>query len=202
MNIEIVEDCSPYFMKIKHEGMEEIIQIAKDLVAKENFSCVQANSPDELRYQILTQSSTKQVYELSPFSIIKPPSTYIGVLSVSPNSYYTAHKDGLCNRFGINYYLSVKDDKCTTNWYAEDVGDQYVVANKGAYTRELLEFDSSKHKPVMSTVFREGECVLFNVDIFHDIDNRKSNNHRSLLSLRTINEGDIYFDTVKNLLFG
>jgi hypothetical protein len=56
--------------------------------------------------------------------------------------------------------------------------------------------------PLKSMVAIQGECILFNTDIYHDWDNTQSNNERIVLTLRLENPGLMYFDDVKKILFG
>ena len=48
----------------------------------------------------------------------------------------------------------------------------------------------------------QGECILFNTEIFHDFDNSKSKNERMVLTLRDVEPGNVYFEDVKKRLFG
>jgi hypothetical protein len=202
MKIEIIEDCSPYYMRIVHENMEDIIEIGQRIAQANKQFFDEEASAKKVGHIRLPLADEYLIHTLSPFSLVKTKTRHTGMLSAKPNSYYVAHKDGLCNRFGINYYLEVNDDKCKTNWYDESVSQGYEVFNDGPFTRELKGFDPDKFTPAKTATFKQGECILINVDIYHDFDNRMSDSNRKLLSLRTINEGDVYYETARRALFG
>jgi hypothetical protein len=48
----------------------------------------------------------------------------------------------------------------------------------------------------------QGECILFNTDIYHDFDNRYSENERIILTLRPTFSQSITFEDAKQILFG
>lgn len=202
MKLEIIEDCSPFYIRMTHSNIQDVIDVGLD-VAHQHAGFFNEEAPArKLGHVRLSQHQERVVYNASPFSFIGSKTYHTSMLYARPGSYYVAHKDGLCNRVGINYYIEVYDDKCRTNWYDESVCDDYDIINDGAYTRELRGFNPDLFTPAKTATFKQGECILINVDIYHDFDNRLSVNSRKLLSLRTINECDIYFDTAKRALFG
>jgi hypothetical protein len=48
---------------------------------------------------------------------------------------------------------------------------------------------------------KSNECMLFNVDQFHDWDNRLSPNRRIVLTLRPVPDGELTFNEAAKILF-
>ena len=121
-----------------------------------------------------------------------------------PGIYYRAHKDGLVNRFSINYMCRVLDDKCVTNWYSDEDLKDYPIDNlPSKWSRECDGFIKENHIPTKSFVAQQGECILFNTELFHDWDNSSSQNERVVLTLRIIEElkPQTYFEDARKILF-
>jgi hypothetical protein len=126
-----------------------------------------------------------------------------------PGLYYRAHKDGWPgHRYSINYTVTVLDDKCVTNWYADKDLNEYEISTLGPFggfaksSRECIGFDKNKHTPIKSMTAKQGECILFNTDIFHDFDNSQSANHRVVLTLRHDPPESVYFEDARKAIFG
>ena len=68
-------------------------------------------------------------------------------------------------------------------------------------SRECLGFIKQKHISLKRMTAVQGECILFNTDIYHDFDNSESLNRRTVLTLRHKNPGRWYFDDIKKVLF-
>lgn len=209
MKIHVIEDQSPFYIKITHEGIDQVFDIGKNAVQRHldyldnvNGLNKDGNAPRKLGHVRLRTSEENTLRELSPYGLMGSKTLFAAILSADAHHYYPAHKDGLCNRFGINYYLEVSDDKCRTNWYGDDLQKHYELFNDGPYTRELRNFNPDLHQPKKTAIFKQGDCVIINVDLFHDFDNRLSTNKRRLLSLRPENEGSIHFEDAVCSLFG
>jgi hypothetical protein len=203
MEFQIIEDCSPYYIRFTHPGIEDIIEYC------------QANLPDveSIRgfkhYKMPEESaSASDLLDMTPISKYLPLEYGRVSLFISrPGLYYRAHKDGTDTRISINYTVKILDDKCVTSWYSDEDLKDYPIDNSTLYTfnssRECLGFDKEKHTPLKSMVAKQGECILFNTDIFHDWDNRQSPNERIVLTLRVAYDqiGQVYFEDVKRILF-
>ena len=64
--------------------------------------------------------------------------------------------------------------------------------------------DQFKKKPIPSLksfTHNNGEAVIFNSDIYHDVDNSRSPHRRSILTFRLWPPGEVRFDDVKRILF-
>ena len=67
-------------------------------------------------------------------------------------------------------------------------------------TREVQDYKYGDVTPIKSMVAVQGECMLFNVNMYHDWFNASSN-RRTVLTLRPIEESVISFDDAANYLF-
>lgn len=196
MTFKIIEDCSPYYIRFTHEGIEDII----------NFACSrvpETSSFPSFKHLRFSAEDCETFHSMLPFKgildfIIPRTSLFIS----KPGLYYRAHKDGVNHRFSINYCVKILDDKCVTSWYSDEDLREYSIDNlKTKSSRECIGFDKNKHTPIKSMVAKQGECVLFNTEIFHDWDNTFSQNERVVLTLRVQNPGQIYFNDAKAALF-
>ena len=193
----IIEDCSPYYIRFTHPGIEDVIEYCKQC------------SPDtsdlqRFRHHILPPDQVSEVVTKTPMSKLMPLyTTRVSLFLTSPGMYYQAHKDGTNHRFSINYTVSILDDKCVTSWYSDDDLKDYEIDTLGNRSRECRGFDKTKHTPLKSMTAKPGECILFNTDIFHDWDNTQSSNVRIVLTLRIKQPltGTTYFEDAKKLIF-
>ncbi len=195
----IIEDCSPFYIRFTHPGIESVIDYCNKCLPKLDFL-----NQDFTQYR-LPKNQALKVLSMVPMSKQIPLMENRASLFISkPGLYYKAHKDGLYNRFSINYICQAHDDYCETNWYDDNDLKNYTIDNLPSNTsRECLGFMKENHKPIKSFVAKQGECVLFNTDIFHDWDNRESKNYRIVLTLRIIDKlkSKTYFDDAKNIIF-
>ena len=103
-------------------------------------------------------------------------------------------------KFGLNYHVSIKDDKCVTSWYADEELAEYKLW-PSQHSRELIGADLKKHTPLKSVVFKPGEVSLLNVDMFHAFDNSQSDNERVVLTFRDMPVRHT-FEEARHILFG
>jgi hypothetical protein len=195
MTYTIIEDCSPYYIRFTHDGIDDVI--SKCLKYIDGVKHV--NMFTHHRYKmggandILSSVPMREALNLN----VQRVSLFVS----QPGLYYKAHKDGLDHRFSINYTVKVLDTKCVTSWYSDEDLAHYEIENlKFKDSRECIGFDKTKHTPLKSMTAVQGECILFNTEIFHDFDNTQSTNERMVLTLRTINTGSMYFEDAKRLL--
>jgi hypothetical protein len=194
----IIEDCSPYYIRFTHDGLDEIINICKQ--GMENIelqdSFTHYKFPEEIRQKILSTTPLSQSLDLNW--------NRASMFVTKGGRYYRAHKDGKDNRISLNYTIEILDDNCITSWYSdEDVtGYELVGLDWVNASREAKGFDKNKHTPIKSMIAKPNECILFNTDIWHDFDNSLSTNRRMVLTLRVNNHASFYFDDAKKALFG
>jgi len=198
MKYEIIEDCSPYYIRFTHEGIEDVINYS-------NECSPDIQNLDTFSHYRLPETQALHMLSLTPISNIMPlMKNRVSLFISKPRLYYRAHKDGLHNRFSINYTNMILDDKCVTSWYSDEDLKDYSIDNLPRKTsRECIGFVKENHTPIKSFVATQNECILFNTEIFHDWDNRTSNNERIVLTLRIIEElkPQTYFEDARKILF-
>ena len=195
---KIIEDCSPYYIRFTHDGLDELVDYCK--------TCIPAdfNQLQEFTHLRLTPEQSEQVLTLTPISkLFELEVRRVSFFISKPGLYYRAHKDGVNTRFSINYGIVINDSKCVTNWYSDrDLSGYSTDILTSAVSRECANFDKTKHTPIKSMTAKANECILFNTDIFHDWDNSQSNENRIVLTLRLkpYDIGHVYFDDAKKLI--
>ena len=196
MNYEIIEDCSPYYIRFTHDGLYNII----DLVGQ-NFKYPRTENGFE--HIAFSEEIGSKILTKVPFADqLKLMKERVSLFFTRPGHYYRAHKDGNNNRFSINYTVLVADDKCVTSWYGEELKDLYPVDTHNNTSRECEGFIKDNHIPLKTMTAQPNECILFNTEIYHDWDNSKSTNNRVILTLRTApTNREIYFEDVRKILF-
>jgi hypothetical protein len=194
----IIEDCSPYYIRFTHDGLDKIIDICKKgmegVELEKTFT--HYKFPPEIRQKILSTTPLSQSLDLKQ--------NRASMFVTKGGRYYRAHKDGLANRISLNYTVEILDDTCATSWYSDDELAEYATEGLSWEnpSREVKGFDKTKHTPIKSMIARPNECILFNTDIWHDFDNSRSTNRRMVLTLRVKNNETFYFDDAKKALFG
>lgn len=201
----IIEDCSPYYIRFTHPGIENIIGKCKEFTNNVDF--IKWPSFDNgFTHYVHSQNESDALLSLVPMSSqLVFMQDRVSSFVTQPGKYYRAHKDGIVNRVSINYTVKILDDKCVTSWYSDEDLKQYRIEGtnwKLGRSRECVGFDKSQFTPLKSMTAIEGECILFNTDIFHDFDNSQATHERIVLTLRLVNPGIEYFDVVKKKLFG
>ena len=195
----IIEDCSPYYIRFTHDGIEDVIDWCNKYtppIDKLSF---------DFTHYILPPDKANNLLAMIPIAKQIPlMKNRVSLFISKPGLYYRAHKDGLVNRFSINYMSKVIDDKCVTNWYSDEDLKDYPIDNlPSKWSRECEGFIKENHVPIKSLVAKQGECILFNTDLFHDWDNSSSQNERVVLTLRIIEElkPHTYFEDARKILF-
>ena len=195
--LTIIEDCSPFYIRFVYPDIKKVIALATEWPLPITNKFVHRRLPIETATQILLAMPffDKLDWKTERVSVFVSPAGYT----------HFPHKDGQAN-FSINFGLSILDDKCVTNWYSDaDIDNNFTTTNNLPFNRALVplhEFNKNKQTPIKSMVARQGECVLLNTDIYHDFDNSKSENIRSILTLRIRNPWQyLFFDDVKRILF-
>lgn len=195
-NFTIIEDQSPYFIRFKFQGIENNINRLKNI-----FKQITYVSEREFIHFKMTKASGEIILSELPFQQINLNPDRVSFFITKPGYYYRAHKDGINHRFSINLPVQVLDDTCETRWYSDEDLKDYKISCLGGTSRECIDFNKLNHIPIKRMVATEGECILFNTDIYHDFDNSNSKNLRVVLTLRHIDPGNFYFDDVKKVLF-
>ena len=194
----IIEDCSPYYIRFTHNKINEII----------NRCNVVANTIEvtkDMTHHKIETSIAEDILSFVPmaqqFDILK---TRVSLFITKPGYCYDVHKDGIDHRFSLNYMVRVLDDKCATSWYSDEELKDYPVETMVNQTpsRHIFGVDKTKHIPLKTVTFKQGECILFNADLFHDWDNTRSEYERIVLTLRLEKPRHVYFEDAKKIMFG
>jgi hypothetical protein len=198
IDISIIEDCSPYYVRFTHSNITEIIQTANDAINGVEFN-------RKFTHYRLDTAAIEKIIALCPlYNYFKLSKHRVSAFVSQPGLYYRAHKDGLNHHFSINYTLQILDDKCVTSWYSDEDLAEYTIDNlQTNNSRECIGFDKRKHTPLKTMIAQPGECILFNTEIFHDWDNTTSSNQRAVLTLRLIDyslPGSFFNDARETLL--
>lgn len=205
MKYQIVEDCSPYYIRFTHAGIDAVInkclEYTRWLTFTKGFTHHHYKA-DEAK-DILAYVPMAEQLKLNP--------ARVSMFVTNPGFYYGAHKDGVNHRYSLNYTVKVHDAECVTSWYSDDdLRDEEMSINElpslgvrvnYPESREIVGWDKTKYTPVKSMVAVQGEVILFNTDIWHDFDNTTSANQRMVLTLRDVNPAFMYFDDAKDALF-
>lgn len=205
MQFEIIEDCSPYFIRYKHTGSDEVIAMCKEqkklqvdsLAHKRKFIHCRLSEPTGI--EILNK-----VYKAAELGLDR---RRVSLFVTQPNHYYRPHRDGLAVPMGINYTVDIVDDKCITSWYDNNSFAGRPIDNLPTNSsREIKDYNRKLEKdiikPIKSMTAKQGEVILFNTDLFHDVDNENSSNERTILTLRSNQFEKINFFQARKVLFG
>jgi hypothetical protein len=199
----IIEDCSPYYVRFTHPGIDQVIAKCTEYTKDVDFAKCPTQCPGFTHYKH-PENEAKTLLSIIPMSKqMELNAMRVSSFVTQPGVYYRAHKDGLNCRLSINYTVKILDSACVTSWYSDDDLKNYSIDNLANKTsRECMGFDPARHTPIKSMTAQQGECILFNTDIFHDFDNSRASHERIVLTLRLMKAGDIYFSDVKKILFG
>ena len=149
----IIEDCSPYYIRFTHDGLDKIIDICKQ--GMDGIELTQTFThykfPQEIRQTILTATPLSQSLDLN----LSRASMFV----TKGGRYYRAHKDGLANRISLNYTVEILDDTCVTSWYSDDELAKYPLEGLDwkVASREAKDFDKNKHTPLKSMTAKPNE---------------------------------------------
>lgn len=194
MTFTVIEDCSPYYIRFTHEGIDTVIndclQFANGIEFHKQFT--HYKYPIDQASQIVNNTHMTNLFNFDM--------SRVSLFVTQPGFYYRPHKDGPDHRFSINYTVKILDDNCETSWYSNEELKDYPIDYLGGRSREASGFIKDNHTPLKSMVAKQGEVILFNTDIFHDFDNSKSLKERMVLTLRVVNPGKMYFNDARKLL--
>jgi hypothetical protein len=193
----IIEDCSPYYIRFTWDGLNDLVEFASSLQAtlykeEKGYKHLNYSFSDALKIIDKIPLKDKINFRLELVAIFETP----------PGGGCGIHKDGTDNRMSINIPIEILDENCLTNWYSNDYYTNSSV-NNNIFTRNIFENykELNQFKPLKTMIAKPREAILFNTDIFHSWDNTSSKNYRKILTLRSLNQGKIYFENVRQLLY-
>jgi hypothetical protein len=201
---KIIEDHSPYYITFTYPGFEDVVNYCrkfKFLWSKDRLihPMTSVIFPEHVGSLILNTSNLPRELEFEE--------NRVGLFITKPGGYYRPHKDGGKTRAGINFPIQILDTDCLTQWYSDEDMERWPIDSaleNIEQSRESLSFhhaDKESLTPLKSVSFQEGQCILFNTDIFHDFDNTRSNNIRVMLTLRLKKYDEIYFSNLTKIMF-
>ena len=192
----IIEDCSPYYIRFTYDGIDDFITHAAGI-----YDTIKPRNGRMFNH-VVGPSSLLERTPLAERILFND--RRVSYFVSKPGLKYPVHKDGVSNRWSINYTIRILDDRCITRWWSDEDGDNYQLTHLSgpSKSRELPDFDTQKHQPLKTMTAKQGECILFNTDIFHDWDNSRSLNERVVLTLHEPNPGKSYFEDIREILFG
>ena len=199
----IIEDCSPYYIRFKWEGLQDVIS-----------SISQQPLENEEKYpgyqnQWLTKKAAIKINDMLPFKDLKLRLSRFCIFDTYPDGGMGIHTDGVTNEdgintqsVGINIALEISDDKCITYWYDDEQFKDWP-ANISRWSKNILKDwrKAATYPNVKTTNVRPGEAILLNTSIYHSVWNKDSPNRRILLTLRP-RVNTIPFAEIKKIMFG
>lgn len=194
----IIEDCSPYYVRFTHNGIDEFVEYCQQTYAQ---TTRYGASDAKFKHIKLPLAAGQEVLARTPMGSLPINNNRVSFFVSAPGLYYPPHKDGVNTRVSINYTVKVLDTKCVTSWYSEQDLEDYAPDTVMPYIRGITGFVKENHTALKSMTAVANECILFNTDIYHAWDNTESANERIVLTLRLSPPGDWYFEDVKKILF-
>lgn len=201
----IIEDCSPYYVRYRHEGDEQVFQKCREHMKlvdeqKEPFHNM---IPEDKGSEIIKNVMGTDILHFNPGQL----SLFVS----KAKTWYRPHKDGIDWQWGINYNIEMKDDLCNTSWFSDNDFEgraitNYVNTPNGIVPRRgAIDFTYNETRnlvPLKTMTAKQGEVVLINTGIYHDVDNTRSDHNRTILTLRTVSSVNMSYNDIKNHLFG
>ena len=205
MQFEIIEDCSPYFIRYKHTGSDEVIAMCKE--KKSSYVDLLPRKLKFINYRLPELVGTEILNNVYGAKELSLNTKRVSLFVTQPQHYYRPHRDGLAVPMGINYTVDIADDKCVTSWYDTNAFIGRPIDNLPSNSsREIADYNRRLEKdtvrPVKSMTAKQGEVILFNTDLFHEVDNTNSPNERTILTLRSTLFEKLNFLQARKILFG
>jgi hypothetical protein len=205
MQFEIIEDCSPYFIRYTHTGLDEVIERCKE--EKSFYLDSSSKKRKFIHYKLPEPTGIEILNKVYGAKELSLTSKRVSLFVTQPQYYYRPHRDGLAVPMGVNYNVDIIDNKCVTSWYDHNAFIGRPIDNLPSNTsREIADYNRTLEKdtikPAKSMIAKQGEVVLFNTDLFHDVDNTDSPNERTILTLRSSLFEKLNFMQARKILFG
>ena len=195
----IIEDCSPYYIRFKWEGLQEVISS----VSQQSLEKEEKHAGYQTEW--LFRETAAKINDMLPFKNLELRLNRFCIFNTYPDGGAGIHKDGVDNKVSINIPLQILDDKCITAWYDDDQFKDWTVSGNAGHipTRNILRDwrKAATYPTVKKMIARPDEAVLINTDIYHTFWNKDSTNSRKVLTLRVQNHS-IHFDEIKKMMFG
>lgn len=202
--VEIIEDNSPYYVRFKIDPAKYnvVVNIANKILQSKPW-------PRLFVSEVVLPDDCVTIAETVPELIeaLHLNKRRVNLFVSNPGYYGIPHKDGANMSLGVNFTIRVADDKCITKWYSDEKLKDYTYFNGEKFNgrqfrplREITDFNPGDEEADMTMTALEGECILFNVGMFHDFDNRASTNQRVVLTLRQVPDDQMSFEEARDIL--
>ena len=195
MKYEILEDCSPFYIRFTFDGLKDVVNLATKIIPEK------VSSYRGYQHEFFNRQDARRVFSMLPMSNVID-FRLASVFTTPPDGGCGVHKDGLDHKVSYNIPLQVLDDQCVTTWYDDSQFENVEVRTLGGYTRNVFHDWRAldQLRPVKSVVARPGEMLLFNTDIYHAWYNKSPTNTRKMLLLRSVNPELLSFEQVKSII--
>lgn len=196
MHYEIIEDHSPFYIKFKHIGQAEIIDLCRQELTK--------ISPVKMfRHHKVNLPLAREIIALVPLSRQMTFMEHrVSLFVAAPGYRHEVHID--IAPVSINYGVDIQDDLCETRWYSTEDIESNLIVYENDINRAIIDHcDFAQHpqQPQKSMTMRQGEAVIFNSSKYHAFDNSESQRPRCILTLRLFNKGT-GFDSLTQTMLG
>jgi len=194
----IIEDCSPFYVRFTFTGIESFTTYVKSLPSE----CFKRKSYIGYIHSDIIESEAEIVLKKLPlsqkFEFIKQR---IGVFDTLPNGGCGIHKDGSNRKVSFNIPIEIHNELCITKWYDDSLFEGSEILGL-PYTRNIFrDFTKMQSFPyTKEMIAKMGEAIIFNTDIYHSFDNTTSSDWRRVLTLRLVDD-NISFQQAKEILF-
>jgi hypothetical protein len=204
MKYQIVEDCSPYYIRFTWDSLSELIEFVKNQPLDPSLSKVYDKCYTHWNYD--SEVSNKILNKLPMNNSMRLNKNRVSVFETPPGQGCGIHKDSSDHRMSINIPIQISDSDCITNWYDDSLFENHALigdAKFQQYSRNVFTNYKLMDKfPTLKTMIAlPNEAILFNTEIYHSWSNINSKNHRKILTLRSVDPGNMYFEDARKILF-
>jgi len=194
----IIEDCSPYYIRFTFDGLKNIINYTTNQTPVSVVNYVMYS------HDTLSLPAAETIISMLPMSNkITFNINRVAVFTTPPNGGCGVHKDGSHDRTSFNIPIEILDNNCITSWYSDEMFEGFPILEKSNYSRNVYRDykTMNKFKSVKTMTAQPNEMTLFNTEIYHSWSNYNSSNTRKILTLRSVNAKELYFNDAKKILF-
>jgi hypothetical protein len=181
--------------------LHEFINFVVEQPLTDNNKTIYKRCYDHCNYDL--DIAEKILNKLPVNDVIPLMKRRVTIFDTPPGGGCGIHKDGTNMRMGINIPVQILDSDCVTSWYNDDTFENYSLHNDVAYTRNVFPNFKLMDKfiPLKTMIAVPNEAILFNTEIYHAWSNSNSKNHRKILTFRSVDPGNVYFEDARKILF-
>lgn len=196
----VIEDCSPYYIRFEFNNVSKIIDICN---AEMHKNSVNVYDYKKLTFTKLDTQTSNTILSLLPFAQeLKLNPSRVTLFTTHSKGFSNIHKDGLDHRVSFNIGIKILDSKCVTSWWSDSDMSKFefkIIDKPAQKSRHLINTDTTNIIPIKTRTAIQGEFILFNTDIYHSWNNN-SDNERIVLTMRSVEPANLYFDDAKEIL--